>query len=430
MDEVEERFTNLIEDQFKNYKSVRPKYKIETIEFAYLIYSKSPTAYKQVKNKKTLKLPHEDYLRKLQRCFNLRPDIKEENLEYLKIWCSKLKPEEKIVNLSGDEVYLAKQLGMKNGKISGFSSNKSKDLAQTCFCLFINSVLGSFGEIFSLTPVTCLKGEEIEGMVDEAIMQLQEIGFIVVSISMDNHRINQRFFSIKTKNSDNNYSYDNPSIPGAKIFLFYDSIHIYKNLRNNWIAGEFSKCPQAPTLNFPVFPGSGGHQLDAEEADFNDLREIFFNDLRAFEDSQKVIHNAFGLTAKALWISSFDRQREGLVHQVFNERVSAELRRLGKNGTASFIEIVTMWEHLMNSKNLTTGVHARIPQKEPYRSENDPKLGDLEDFIEWLDIWNSPGFKKGKQIKQLSLDTWKAMRQTTEAMIHFVEYIFLTFKPK
>lgn len=416
LDEIEKRFCQVIEDQLKNFEKKSPRYNLATFELSYLINSKSPAAYRTLREKKILKLPHPHHLRKVARCFNLRADKKEENLEYLKEICRNLEPHERIINLQGDEIYLKEGVTMKNGRLNGFARNHPTKTAKTCFTIFLNSIFSNIGEVFNVIPVVNLTAKDIITYMDDAILTLQEIGFVVVAVSVDGHRTNQKF--IREKGEGKNW-FPNPDIEDAKIFLFFDSLHIFKNLRNNWISGEFAQNKVEPILTFPAF-----EENTKLKADFNDIRQIFLHDLHTFQDDNEVIHNAYGLTSKALWITSFDRQKEGLVRQIFNERICAELFRLEKSGTGNYVEIVCRWEHLMNSKSPISGKTSRIADMEPYKSAQDPKLEELRKFISWIDRWKSSEFQG---TKKLSNDTFDAFRHTTSAMIEFVEYIFKTF---
>lgn len=431
LDEIDEKFAVIIEDQLKNCKKKRPSYSTESFELSYLLYAKSPACYKTLREKKYLKLPHHDHLRKLARRFNIRPHKHQENIEYFKNMISKLSDVEKVVNISGDEVYMKSGLSLKNGKLRGFAANHPKLLATTSLVLYVNSIFGNFGEVFSINPVSNLTANDLESFFDYAIETLQAIGFTVVSLSVDGNRVNQKFYSEKSKNSEATLFFDNPTKPGEKIFLFFDSLHLFKNLRNNWLAGEYAKENPLPAkLQFPRFPDD---ELNGEcvgeiiEADFNDLRQIYRESRDRFENEGQVIHNVYGLTARALWINNYDRQREGLVRQIFNERTSAELKRRGKHGTAAYIDIVNRWEHLMNTKSPGAGSHARIREMEPYRSIDDAKLDQLQQYAEWIHQWKAKDFPG---VKTLSADTFEAFYQTTGAMQVFVAYIFARFKPK
>ncbi len=61
---------------------------------------------------------------------------------------------------------------------------------------------------------------------------VHKCGFKITAIISDNNRINQNLFNIISENGQ--YIW-NPDFPGEKIFLLFDSVHIFKNIRNNWM---------------------------------------------------------------------------------------------------------------------------------------------------------------------------------------------------
>lgn len=424
-DPDEEKLVKLLQNQFENVTKQRPTYNLDTFELSYLLRSKSSAAYNAIRERSCLKLPHPRHLQRILRSFNIRPDKKQENIEYLKTLLQQLPEKARIINLSGDEVYLRKGLTFRNGCLRGFAQNKPHKYATTCFVIYANSIFGNFGEVYNVVPVTELTSKDMEEYFNEAIKSLQEIGFIVTSISLDGNRVNQKFYSEKAKMSDSEYYFPNPTIPGASIYMFFDSLHIYKNLRNNWIAKETSKDnAMPPKISYPNFDNDDGTE---NIADFEDLREILKENQTAFRNEHTVFFNAFGLTPQALYPSTYDRQREKFVRAVFNERVSAELRRRGKIGTAVFIELVTNWEHLMNSKSKVAGKRSRIVEKEPYTSANDPKIEILSKYLNWFKRWRA---MRNCTAKKLSNDTFRAVIQTTQTMILYVNYIFKNFNPE
>lgn len=422
LDASEENLCDLIEDQFKNFGKKSPRYHTSTFELAYLIHAKAPSAYRALRGKNLLRLPHPNHLIKVARGFNLLPNKKEQNLAYLKTLCEKLKPQERIVCLEADEVHLKKMMRLRNGRLCGFADNVPKP-ATTCFAMYINNIFGHFGEVADIVPVADLTSRDVEKYIDRTVRTLQEIGFTVVAISLDNNRVNQGFYNIKKASSTSPYWYANSQIStDAKIFMIFDSLHVWKNLRNNWLAGEFSKKnKKPPKLSFPDWDNYD----TVHTADFEDIRDIYKDTMQDYDENRQVLHVNFTLTAQALWPNSFDRQKEGLVRQIFNEKVAAELHERGKVGTAKYVEIVTKWEHLMNSKNLLAGKRSRVTEKEPYTSAEDPKLEILQKFSEWLARWQSKSCAVADgPTKKLSKDTFEAIRQTTAAMILLVKYLF------
>lgn len=427
-DENEAKFVDFMQNQLDNRTKNCSRYNLATFEFSYMLSSKAPGAYECLRLQSMLRVPHLKHLQKMARGFNLRPNKKVENIEYLKKISKSMPEKSKIINISGDEVYLKAGLTMRNGHLRGFAANKPKKIANTCFVLYFNSIFSSFGQVYSILPVSGITAKDIDSYFDEAVETLQGIGFHVVSTSIDGNRINQKYYKDKMEKFGNTCWYPNPSKPGEKIFMFFDALHIFKNFRNNWLAKQNAKSPLPPKLHYPSWPG---RFRQSKVANFDSIRKIFFKNITEFSDGQKVIQNSYKLSSKALWPSVFDKQKEKYVRQIFNERVVADLKVLGDFDTAEFVEICTNWEHLLNSRDLLSGVVSRIYQKEPYRGKDDPKLKDLQTYVDWFESWQSKDFNSTDNFtKKLSHDSFFCVLQTTKALIQFVEYIFTNFSPK
>lgn len=133
---------------------------------------------------------------------------------------------------------------------------------------------------------------------------VQKLGFKVVSIIRDNNRINQTMFSIFGKN---NYSFDNPSYPGDKIFMLYDTVHLIKNVRNNWI----NKNDADKIFHYPHF-------------ETNCTMVARFEDIRTL-DSNNFLKRGFKLNHKPLYPTVPERQNVQLTLNIFDPTTIAAL---------------------------------------------------------------------------------------------------------
>lgn len=90
---------------------------------------------------------------------------------------------------------------------------------------------GHFTEIVKLLPVKSLCGNDLKEAVLEVIQFIQGLGFHVIAVITDNNRVNQNLFSLLSSE----LSMPNPQYPDHQIYLLFDFVHIFKNIRNNWL---------------------------------------------------------------------------------------------------------------------------------------------------------------------------------------------------
>jgi hypothetical protein len=76
-------------------------------------------------------------------------------------------------------------------------------------------------------------------------------GYHIVCILSDNYSVNKKSFE-KLSGGDGKYCIKNPILEDEKHYLFlaFDSVHIFKNIRNNWLNQNDSE----QTFIFPDFP--------------------------------------------------------------------------------------------------------------------------------------------------------------------------------
>ena len=118
--------------------------------------------------------------------------------------------------------------------------NMDKDCpANAMFGLMVNPCFGAPAFISRLIPVCKLKAEFVFDQIVSLITCIHNSGGYVFAIMSDNLKTNQKCFTL----FHNNYSSDtlwsvlhpisNDKFP--VLFLLYDPVHLFKNIRNNWV---------------------------------------------------------------------------------------------------------------------------------------------------------------------------------------------------
>lgn len=283
------------------------KYSQQLYKFSLRMYLTSFCGYKILRGFNILTLPHPRNLRKLASGLYHDSGNCNPTNDYLKKRISSLSSNDRFVNLLVDEIYLDPQLTFKGGKLIGASvEGSATDIAKTVLVFFLNSVCSSYKDVVALLPVSNLTSDKLYSFAINVIQELTAVGFKVVSIITDNNSINISLFSTFHKeHTNNNGNLMNPCCPGLPLFLFFDPVHILKNIRNNWINAK------GLILDFP----------DMENLTV--LRKANFIHLRFLYSLQRDSCLKFTpkLSNKAVYPSSLERQKVHLAIKIFLKKM-------------------------------------------------------------------------------------------------------------
>lgn len=212
--------------------------------------------------------------------------------------------------------------------------------------------------------------------------------------------------------------YRHPADPARPLFYVVDAVHLFKCIRNNWFkqknAGTCFFYPRLELSNNDVRPEC------KMTASFKHLRDLHK------EESSLLLKYGYGLTLKAINPSNMERQDVKLVLQVFNPHVAEVLAaRSGEAdfqhtaATADFIKIILRWWSIVNVKTPSKGFHHRNVYEESMSYHTgDPKIGFLNAFVAWLDVWE---FYR-HDIGVLNQKTLSALRLSAQSFLALTKY--------
>lgn len=205
---------------------------------------------------------------------------------------------------------------------------------------------------------------------------------------------------------------------GVNCFFLFDSVHLLKCVRNNWI----NQIDQ--TFRYP----------DHATATTGVLCKASFAHLKQLYDSEQAaaVKLAPGLTYTALHPNNLQRQNVNLALKVFNEKNVVALEQFGKStncdlsGTQNCIStIVQLWK-ILNVKHYLQGQQLNDPFCEPVIGVTDWKLQWLQSFNVWLCSWESTHIPQKQGI--LTKETMFALKHTTSTMCCLVEHLLTNFQ--
>ena len=248
-------------------------------------------------------------------------------------------------------------------------------------------------------------------MTQEVIQNVTRAGYRIVSVISDNNVVNRKMF-MELSGTGRLVPYiQNPINVDERIYILFDTVHLLKCIRNNWI-NDVEK-----SFIFPDFSDN----TVILNAVFSDLINIYHM------EKESILKDGYKLTWKSLFPNNIDRQNVKLALKVFDRTTIAALEVLGPHtsklqhweGTAQFISIVLKFWNIVNVKNTTKGLHKLLEDATVISSIKDDRLNWLDRFSSWLKLWNTKTEKQG----HLSKETSTALIHTVDTLVLLVKYL-------
>lgn len=399
----------------------RLKYTTDLILWCAKIYFSFPAAYLLIRDSQFLTLPHPSYLKKLTSLCTPTYSFSSYN-SYLKNKSDLLKEEEKIVNVLLDEIYVNPSLTYKAGHVVGMSENSDLE-ASTIQAFMISSLLSKNKDVIALFPVRNLTADILINYANKVLSILHECGFTVLALISDNNRINRNMFTNMCGGELKSFI-SNPYCPLKKLFFLFDSVHLIKAIRNNWLNQTI--CEQ--TFYFPN-PDNG----QISHASLLCLKNIY--------DTEKscVLKTAPKLSQKVLYPNSIEKQNVKYALNLFHGSNSSALEvnkeKAGDNAldTKMFIDFISNWWKIINVKHPKKGEHTNDKMSHPIKTLEDSQYIFLQKFSCWLNEWNKLSMLKRDEKRKLGIpckggflskETFFALKFTTDTMLEIVKHAF------
>ena len=133
-----------------------------------------------------------------------------------------------------NEVYLQKSVQFHSGNFIG--QNKEGTLYKGIVAFMIVSLNRSIPFVIKSSPDITITGEWLKSEIDECLHHLQRAGFYVRAVISDDDASNVRIFKLLLNNYNgdkNMFIYHTAYNEILKTYLFFDIVHLVKNIRNN-----------------------------------------------------------------------------------------------------------------------------------------------------------------------------------------------------
>ena len=361
------------------------------------LFCVSPAAYRMLRNSGAICLPHGNRIREL-----LSYASDDTNLEKL---FAELKPEQRLVNLLFDEVKLVSAVRFTGGHMMGYATNdpdSPNTLATSALVFEIICHHGGPRYIFRVHPTHKLNAPQLLVMMMEAVASITAKGGTVISLISDNCGTNRGVYKLmggpgKVTALRNEQSY--------VLFLVYDYVHIFKNIRNNWYT---ETCKELSfTKNDKTYL-----------ACWNDIVALYKEDSKSDVRLTKLTHTS-------VFPKPLQRQSVPLVTQVFNDKTIAAFKALKNKvphneGTVIFIQMIVDWFKMCNVKDKYAAIRNRDDLRSPW-TPNCTAFTKLNEIAEVISTCMSSGRHRVKSLTNYTAD---ALKDTTKFNMEAAKYLF------
>ena len=137
----------------------------------------------------------------------------------------------KDIILMVDEMYLQKCIQYAGGQYIGADSNENFYKGIVVF--MIQGLKESVPIVVKASPEVTLTGQWLADEVCDCITLLGQVGFKVRGIVADKHSTNVSAFNILQTRFPSGCFHIQHSHNSTKTYLFFDNVHLVKNIRNN-----------------------------------------------------------------------------------------------------------------------------------------------------------------------------------------------------
>ena len=305
-----------------------------------------------------------------------------------------------------DEMFLEKCEEYSGGKSCGV--NEDGELYKGIMGFMIVGLKSSVPYVVKSVPETQITGEFVKESLVECLNMLHENGFNVRGVVSDDHSTNVNAYTqllIENGKSPNDLFI---TLHGKKIYLFFDTVHLIKNVRNNLLSKK--------RFLFPDFEYDGFYdpvRVKGGEISWGLLHRVHEKDAElaahlkaAPKITSKVLHPGNCKQSVPVALAIFEESTSAAIQYHFPE----------KDDAAGFLKVFNLWFTISNSKQRFNS-HNRLGNA---AVADDGKPQFLRAFADWLDQWDEMKLPNCEKFT-LSAQTNSALKRTFRCHASLIE---------
>ena len=141
-----------------------------------------------------------------------------------------------------DEVYASKrsEYTRSNGRIYGMTGD---ELTKTLLTLMFKSVATGYEDVIAMVPTSKIDSGKIHDLFIKCLESITLLWYNVVASLVDGHSSNVKFYTTELCKGELKPHIPHPLEETRKIFLPFDSTHIFKCIYNNFERRKTFSCP-------------------------------------------------------------------------------------------------------------------------------------------------------------------------------------------
>ena len=300
-----------------------------------------------------------------------------------------------------DEIYVKKMLLYHGGTVFGKAVNDASKKASTVLGIMVSCLYGGPSFISKMLPISSLTVKFLRSQIDQTCECISAANGDVTCIISDANRTNQGFVkSYKTVPNKPWLTLDNT-------YLIYDFVHLFKNIRNNWLTEKTGELKYV--WNGVTRVAKWAHLKKLFRLELHS--SIKMSCLREISIAPKPVERQKVKPALDIFC---DRTHQALLSHPGMKDVK------GREETAFFIKLVIKFWTIMNVKSEGADIRHNNPLEEVMRSPDDERLEFLLQF--GMMAKNMAG-KQGQRQKQFTRDTGLALHHTCFGIVDLVRYL-------
>ena len=378
----------LIEQLYLSTINTNYHYSTTTMKIAIELYLSSRATYGILRQ--ILNLPHPDILKKKLGSLNgICSADDARNRPTINAIFNKLEGLQRVCFIIFDEIYVKPSIRLRGNHLIGYSEDEPSRPARTVLTFMIRPLMGGKSSVVRLIPIFSLKADFLYEQLISLLRLISECGGRAIALMCDCHAINRKCYKMFNEKflcePNMPWKVNHPTEKDAYLFLLFDTTHLMKNIRNNWITESRKE------LSFRS-PESEREVL----GEWNDVVDLYS------AECDNVIKMT-PLTLSSCFPSSIQQQNLPLVLKVFSEKVIAALILKGKVDTAVFIgSILRMWK-ILNVKAPDLHIRLNDRDREQITTKNHVGLTYLRKIAKAFS--EMPGGRGSARTKSFTTDT-------------------------
>lgn len=247
--------------------------------------------------------------------------------------------------------------------------DQTPPITKTMLCFMVRGIFSSVKEVVAAYGVNKLSTHFLHERHWNVVGKLESCGLEIIGCVCDGAAVNRSFISmhIPVTETLSKVIFDTCNIyswPRRPYYFFSDVPHLLKTLRN---------CLEGRKL-----------KLNGKDMSWQTIKNVY--DITKSHE----LRTTFKIDAQVVHLNSYSRMKVGYATKIFSKSLANEIKsRNWPDATelVTFIEKVNDFFDMLNGCYFSEGLEKKNENLHPYTSASDPRLGKLEDFLQYLDQW-------------------------------------------